>query len=85
MCVGIDAIPARRAFADREDGAPFRKGRTELPVGREPLTKTVKPFRHLLARCGRKRPGTKINLDPRENALLLEQLHKGGGVACLLA
>src|SRR3954467_3664413 len=71
-----EAVLARNALADRDDAAPLREPRTELAVLVEPGAQAVEPFGDRLALGESERLRALVDLDPRDDALRLEQFRK---------
>ena len=86
-CVGVrpDAVLARNPLADRDHGAPLREACTQPAVLFEPVPQTVESLRDRLALRERERLGARVDFDPRDHALGLEQLREGGSVRGALA
>src|SRR5262249_23084752 len=84
--VGIrfDAVVARNARADVDDGAPFGKPRAQAAVFRQPLAQPVEPFGDDLARAEGKRLRALVDFDAGYRASTVYQLDERRAVLCFL-
>jgi hypothetical protein len=85
--VGVDmeAGVGGDAVADRDHGAPLAEARAERVVLREAGAQAVEALRHLLARMSREVLRSRVDLDPRDDALRREQLRERRAVVGRLA
>src|SRR2546428_346908 len=80
-----ETVLARKVFADRDRGAPFREARAERAILHEPFAQTVEPFGDRLAFGQRERLRPGVDLDARDDSLGFEQLGERSPVGGLLA
>src|SRR5215203_6138138 len=83
--IGEDAGVARLSLADVDDGAPLREAGAEAVVLLEPAGEAVEALGHGLAGAERHGLGAGVDLDARDRAGLLNELHERGAVLRALA
>ena len=82
--VCVNACGCGNFLADRDDGAPFGKARAQLPIFRQPVAQAVQALGDFLAREICHRFGALIDLDSRNDPLLLQRFDERATVASLL-